>query len=1058
MAKDVIAEYVVRLGSEIDNSGVQQILNLLDSSKLKAVGLTAALGAATTAVYKFVESATKQEFELKSLARQQHKSVEAINAQNKALNAMGMTLKEINKDSGLKAIYKDLVDFNKELKLPNVESALGKIRELQGAFWKLKSSLNYAIQSIGRQVMINLEAPIKRITGYLNSASDWVKNNLNSITSKVGSVITAFAKGVIGIGETIGKIFNWIGQMPAGIKSIATAITLVIGLLNSGPLGRIFALISLIGDVIHDAEVYLWNKDPANAQSVAEYGEVPTALTGLWDIIFGGDSTEDKAYDATKAIFNGINRGLEELITSLDTTFIEGWLEEPTGIISQILSGVSAFFSSDEGSGQLSDVFINAFNAVLSLEAFAGRLTSEVVGKLGEIFGAALGNKNFSEGITKAFNEDNTIAGGILNGILTAIVTKGNIGAALGAALTTVYKEAQIKAENDNDPLTDPNDWQSLLGIASDDFTHFAEGILQAIVGALGGVNVAAGSILSAISQTIVKAIAGSDESAISGALNEAIAGLGGTSIFGAFGTTLGTTIITGGNFGLGIITGIATYLSDLASNVGSGEGQYSSLWEAIKADAGEFWSKIQDIWYGPLEMGIDEKTGHSVYRRNGNKGIWSILKPILWGDDNETFVSTEIIRSLDDNSKLVKAQVNAHGGILSWLLGYNTTDTDGREVHVAGIGERLFDSIKTAIVGEGGLKDMINGLFSENGALSPVVTALTNAFTTAFEIIKSQLPDWLLNLFNLDPNSAPIAKQNPDGSVTLSFANTKTSTTVSQATASAVQDAGLKMQKAKTLFGLTTTPSGLVLPGMKDFTAGLEGNDAGFANIVMSKLSSLISQAVESDDVEGLTYLSQLFSGYQDRQGSGEKTIPLLREMFTKLKEYDVSGIPVPIEADTEKAKQQIKDLENVSVTIEPVISYGGSNEKTTEKQAFGGRIGHRMDNVTVGEDGTEYIIPITKSERAATLIKQMFNEMGSSAVNSIISGLGLGESGTNGASLASVASAVSGMTMANTYNINAPVNINVNSSGADAKEIGSTVYNLAERNLIKNVMGVYA
>ena len=115
-------------------------------------------------------------------------------------------------------------------------------------------------------------------------------------------------------------------------------------------------------------------------------------------------------------------------------------------------------------------------------------------------------------------------------------------------------------------------------------------------------------------------------------------------------------------------------------------------------------------------------------------------------------------------------------------------------------------------------------------------------------------------------------------------------------------------------------------------------------------------------------------------------------------------------------------------------------------------------MDGVTVGEDGTEYIIPITKPDRAASLTMQMLSEMGSNAIQRIMSGLGLGMEGTNGADFSSLRTAMSGMTMSNNFNINAPVNINVTSNGADAKEIGSSVYDLAERHLIKNVMGVYA
>ena len=86
------------------------------------------------------------------------------------------------------------------------------------------------------------------------------------------------------------------------------------------------------------------------------------------------------------------------------------------------------------------------------------------------------------------------------------------------------------------------------------------------------------------------------------------------------------------------------------------------------------------------------------------------------------------------------------------------------------------------------------------------------------------------------------------------------------------------------------------------------------------------------------------------------------------------------------------------------------------------------------------------------------MFGEMGSSALQKVMAGLGLGVSGTNGASLDSLKTAIGGSGMTNNISVNAPVNINVTANGADAKEIGTYAYDLAERHLIKNVMGVYA
>jgi len=150
------------------------------------------------------------------------------------------------------------------------------------------------------------------------------------------------------------------------------------------------------------------------------------------------------------------------------------------------------------------------------------------------------------------------------------------------------------------------------------------------------------------------------------------------------------------------------------------------------------------------------------------------------------------------------------------------------------------------------------------------------------------------------------------------------------------------------------------------------------------------------------------------------------------------------------------VNSITGLANTVEDVIKEIKKN--LPKDNALGGRFDKEMNNMTVAEDGTEYIIPITKPARAFELINQMLNEMGSSAVAHILRGFGFGQSGTVGASMGSIGTAMSGLVMNNTFNIHAPVNINVTSNGASAQEVGTQAYNLAERHLVKTLMGVYA
>lgn len=970
-----ISEYIVKLGTEIDNSGFQQILSLLSSTKLKALGITAAISAASTAIYKYVEASTKQEFELRKLQKTKQKSIEQLRAEQTALKIMGMTLKDIEKDRSLNKVYKDLVAFNKELEMPNMDKALTNVRSLQNAFWKAKSVINYAVQAIGDKVLINLEAPIKRITGHLDNITDWFKKNYQVITSRTAVFITDFAKGVLGIFEGVRGIGKLVDKLPDSVKSVGTAFLAVWGIVKSGPLGQILLLITAIGDVMHDIDNYKANIEKGLKPGEEGYVQNLNDTLGIWDFIFGTGSPEEKAKTMTGAILTGINAALTDFSSQLDSAKIGSWFDEESGWIGQIFGGIKEYLTSDEGSTQLSNLLNNIIDTALSFEGFIGRTGVDVAKKLGLLVGKAFKSTNFETGVEEAFGDDNTAASGVVTGVITAILTKGNIFASLAVGLSTVYKNALLKAGKKLDDETDAEYMMRVMNIGIDDFGEFATGIFNMVSGALATVNDTSGTLLSSIIQAIIKAIGGADEDTLSGAMAKAVAGMGETDLFGALGTTLGTTIATGGNFGIGIITGMFSYFSDLAQKV----DENHDIWDVLKEDAKEFWTYVEDIWYGPLEEQADGKMA-----RNDRKGLGSIFKKLWEGDEDFMGLSTVFQK----------------------------------------IGEKI-------------------------GAwMAPVGDAIKTFFSNLWVEIFNNLPGWMKTIFGLkNPNTSTVSQDEESGEVTIS------STT------------GAKKTYAK---------------------GGISSN----AQAILNKYGEFFT--IDDDGKVTMTNGSEemVVKGYGKQRGAGEKAIPLqgvlqyiinngilpgeggreavrfggdsyldadsFEQLFnnTSLKGKPIAEILPKV--DTSTIQSQI-DSGNYHVNADVQIS-GGDEKGSKKENAWGGRFGSRHDNMTVGEDGAEYIIPITKPDRAFDLIYQMLNEMGSSAINRLAEGLGIGEPGTAGYSKAAMEGTMAGMQMANTYNVTAPVTIYVNSNGSDAKEIGNNVYDAAERHLIKNIGEVLA
>jgi hypothetical protein len=120
--------------------------------------------------------------------------------------------------------------------------------------------------------------------------------------------------------------------------------------------------------------------------------------------------------------------------------------------------------------------------------------------------------------------------------------------------------------------------------------------------------------------------------------------------------------------------------------------------------------------------------------------------------------------------------------------------------------------------------------------------------------------------------------------------------------------------------------------------------------------------------------------------------------------------------------------------------------------RMSTGGRFS-KPTSVQVAEDGdAEYIIPMKKENRALPLLRQLLEELSPAARASLTGGAG--SVGTAALS----AALPSGNVTQNNQSVSAPVTINVNASGSNAEQIGQTIYNTAERYLIRTMRNAWA
>lgn len=158
-------------------------------------------------------------------------------------------------------------------------------------------------------------------------------------------------------------------------------------------------------------------------------------------------------------------------------------------------------------------------------------------------------------------------------------------------------------------------------------------------------------------------------------------------------------------------------------------------------------------------------------------------------------------------------------------------------------------------------------------------------------------------------------------------------------------------------------------------------------------------------------------------------------------LKPVKMSANASGIVSAAQSALNNVRDMFSSPINLNVKIGGGGNDIK---KSAYGGRFSSPTISQIAEDGGTEYVIPVNKEERAVPLLKQLLGELSPSARSSLAGSLSSGPAAGNYA--------------ISQQNVSAPVNINVTASGASAEEIGQSVYDIAERYLLRSLREVFA
>ena len=191
------------------------------------------------------------------------------------------------------------------------------------------------------------------------------------------------------------------------------------------------------------------------------------------------------------------------------------------------------------------------------------------------------------------------------------------------------------------------------------------------------------------------------------------------------------------------------------------------------------------------------------------------------------------------------------------------------------------------------------------------------------------------------------------------------------------------------------------------------------------------------------------------------DETLFMLQALYAKTLLPLMADASAVISAGQDALAQLQSMFASTHLTVNASVNFSGGFSGFPMKAATGGRFSSPT-MTEIAEDGDpEYVIPVKKESIAQALLQQLFGELSASARETLREGFGAKEradalSGLPDllASASSVAAPVINQT--SNSSVQAPVSINVTAAGTDPEAVGRSIYDVAERYLLRTLQSI--
>lgn len=314
MIGEVIKQYLVSLGVEIDKPGFNQMQTTLNQTSgvvssatsgwakdfVKAgTIISTALASVSASIAGVMTAAAKQDLAMEKYSRNMLVSKSAALEMKTAIDALGESVQDIQLTPELMERYRALVADGRNMRVGgDYQGTMKNFRDLVFEFTRLKQEASYALQWVGYYLMKYLSRPLADAKESFKSFNDNLIKTMPVWTEKIARALVYIinvSRHFFDLLKAIGKaVYDVWDAFPRGIKIATAAIAGFFLLLKASPISRMITAFGTLLLMTDDYFGYMEGKQAAmgpiwdklntyieiTKQKMSEWGET---LAPIWD-------------------------------------------------------------------------------------------------------------------------------------------------------------------------------------------------------------------------------------------------------------------------------------------------------------------------------------------------------------------------------------------------------------------------------------------------------------------------------------------------------------------------------------------------------------------------------------------------------------------------------------------------------------------------------------------------------------------------------------------------------------------------------------------------------